>query len=99
MTTDLGPTARDWLGKIAPDGYVYQEAVQRLTSENRRLREALGKEEANHKQDVKVLRAQLREGLSPELMVLRREIRQWRERALAAEGRFREVVKRGEAAT
>lgn len=94
---DLGPTAADWAGRIAEGPY--PAAVKRLKVQNDDLTMELQRVEAARKREVKALRAQLREGLSPELLVLRREIRQWRERALAAEGRFREAVKRGEAAT
>jgi hypothetical protein len=66
----------------------YQYAVKRLTAENRRLRAELAALERAHKRETRVLRAQLDEGLTPELTALRRQERHWRERAVRAEGRL-----------
>jgi hypothetical protein len=68
----------------------YRNAVKRLTAENLRLRETLRVEETKHCAEVNALTAQLAEGLTPELLVLRREVRRWRDRALAAEARGKE---------
>lgn len=82
---DLGPTARDWVPAIAAP---YQEAVRQLTAENRSLREQLAAEVRTHAGDVKVLKAQLREGLTPELLALRGDLQRWRSRATTAESRL-----------
>ena len=66
----------------------YPEAVKRLTDENRKLREQLTQERRARKDEIRVLRAQLREGLTPELIALRRELQKWRTRAVTAEGRL-----------
>jgi hypothetical protein len=75
------PPARDEV----PD---YMAAVRRLTAEARRLRAELATQSKEHKRQVRALEVQLYEGLAPELAVLNRELRRWRDRALAAEGRL-----------
>lgn len=84
MTIDLGPTSSDWLPAIAD----YQGAVARLTAENKALDATLNSEREASRVAVQKLRVQLTEGLTPELLVLRREVRKWRMRARAAEARF-----------
>lgn len=71
----------------------YQEAVKRLTTENRVLRGQLKIEQRAHRDDVQVLKAQLREGLTPELLTLRREVKALRTRVLTAESRLQEARK------
>lgn len=93
-TADLGPTSADWLPFIATP---YQDAVKRLLAENRSLRAELATERKRHREDVRVLKAQLREGLSPELLALRRQMQKWRTRATVAEGRLSETRGRSSA--
>jgi hypothetical protein len=71
----------------------YQAAVKRLTAENKRLQELVDSERRRHHTEVAALAAQLREGLSPELIVLRRELSRWRQRAISAEARLKEKRK------
>ena len=66
----------------------YQGAVRRLTAENKRLRQELADQAHAHKKEIRKLEAQLRERLTPEITVLRRELRRWRDRAVAAESRL-----------
>lgn len=90
MTTppDLGPTSGDWLPAV--NSNIYQRAVARITAENRRLREQLESAQAEHLADVRKLRAELNEAITPEMVVLRRELSRWRTRALAAEARLKQ---------
>jgi hypothetical protein len=74
----------------------YQEAMKRLTTENCVLRGLLKIEQRGRRDEVRVLKAQLREGLTPELLTLRREIKALRTRATTAESRLRAA--RGETA-
>jgi hypothetical protein len=67
---------------------VYRRRVQALTAETQWLRAALNEARDARRRDVRRLRAQLREGLSEELLVLRRAERRWRHRALTAESRL-----------
>lgn len=76
-----------------PDLDTYQAAVKRLTAENRELKEQLRLERAVHRQKVRELTGQISEGLTPELLVLRREVIKWRTRAQAAELRLKEARK------
>jgi chromosome segregation ATPase len=69
----------------------YQEAVRRLTAENRELNQKLGEVRRAHRQEIRTLEAHLNEGFSPELVTLRRELRKWKDRAHAAEGRLTEM--------
>lgn len=69
----------------------YQYAVARLTAENRELRDNLAAQAMAHRIEARKLRAQLAEGLTPELAVLRRQVGHWRERAIRAEGRLANV--------
>lgn len=52
----------------------YQHAVKRLTAENDSLREQLAQSRREHTRDVRVLKANLAEGLSPEIAALRRTV-------------------------
>ena len=63
----------------------YQHAVKRLTVENQQLQEGLASQQAISRQEIRVLKAQLDEGLSPELITLRKELEHQRERAAQAE--------------
>jgi len=74
---------------LVDDRKSYQEAVRRLTAENRELKAALAEEGQLRRDEVRVLRAQLNEGISPELVTLRRELSRWRTRANAAESRLK----------
>lgn len=82
---DLGPTSADWLPTLAAP---YREAVKRLTAQNRELRELYEAAQRARVAEVKALKAQLREGLTPELIALRKEVTHWRDRAVTAEGRL-----------
>lgn len=57
----------------------YQHAVRRLTAENESLREQLDASRREHTKDVRVLKAQLAEGLSPEIAALRRTVENLRD--------------------
>lgn len=70
---------------------VYQAAVRRLTAQVAATQRQLDTERAAHRAEVAALQAQLREGLTPELVELRRSLSQWRSRAQAAEQRLRET--------
>jgi hypothetical protein len=59
----------------------YQHHIKRLTAENQKLKADLAAEQTAHKTDVRRLKAQLDEGLSPELIALRKELERQRERA------------------
>lgn len=87
---DLGPTSRDWLAEIAR----YKVSVKSLTVRNRTLELRLGKTIEAHRSEIKVLKAQLREGLTPELIALKRKLSDCQERLRAAESKLAEV-KRG----
>lgn len=76
-----------------PSIEAYRDAVKRLTAENKQLTDELRQEQQRRMQEVGLVTTQLNEGLAPELLVLRRELRSWRERALAAEERLREMRK------
>jgi hypothetical protein len=76
-----------------PSIEVYRDAVKRLTAEIKQFQDELWQERQRRTQEVGLVTTQLNEGISPELLVLRRELRSWRERALAAEGRLREIRK------
>jgi hypothetical protein len=89
-TLDLGPTADDWAGAFASPE-TYQAAVRRLTGELRDCRDQLAAEQQARKRETTQLRAQLREGLTPEIVELRKSVSSWRTRAQAAEARLREA--------
>lgn len=72
---------------------IYQDAIKRLTSENKILRGALASQSEEYAKEVRSLKAQLREGLSLELLTLRRELQRQRDRADAAEGRLSQLRK------
>jgi hypothetical protein len=65
----------------------YQHHVKRLTAENATLKETLATERKLHAREVKQLKSQLDEGLSPEVLALRRELERQRERANHAAAR------------
>lgn len=72
----------------------YKHAVKRLTSENKHLTAQLDEEQKAHREDVRKLKAQLNEGLSPELLVLREELEHQRERADRAVADRREIQRK-----
>lgn len=72
---------------------LYQERVRVLTAENRRLTEELATERQANREARRKLSVQLNEGLTPELLTLRREVSRWRTRAQAAEARLIENVR------
>ena len=72
----------------------YQHHVRRLTGEIRELTGTLAAERAARKEETRRLRAMLDEGLSPELIALREELEQQRQRAGQAEARTRRVQDR-----
>lgn len=91
---DLGPTSDDWVAALAsPD--VYQAAVRRLTAELRECRTQQAADRREHKAEADALRAQLHEGLTPEILHLRSDVSRWRSRAHAAELRLREARRSG----
>jgi hypothetical protein len=73
---------------------VYQDAVKRLTAENKALRKQLADAVQSHGQEVGLLKAQLNEGLTPELIVLRGELKKWKNRAIVAERRLADIKRR-----
>lgn len=81
---DLGPTSQERLAQIV----VYQESVKRLTAENRALAEKLKSERQARRDDARRFSVQINEGLTPELLVLRRQLSGWRARAQAAEAKL-----------
>jgi septal ring factor EnvC (AmiA/AmiB activator) len=58
----------------------YQHHIQRLTAENRELKQRMADIQRTHSREVKVLKAQRDEGLSPMVSVLQRENKQLKER-------------------
>lgn len=94
MTVDLGPTREDWIWSVAAPA-IYQEAVRRLTAEVKDCSRQLADERRARKREVDQLKGMLREGLSPELLQLRRDVSRWRGRAQAAELRLREARRAG----
>lgn len=68
----------------------YRQAVKRLTDEKKALQVELAEARRAHKQEVRKLRAQISEGVSAELVVARRELGRWKQRAQAAEQRLAE---------
>jgi hypothetical protein len=59
----------------------YQHHVKRLTAENKELSATLSAEQTARKEEVRRLKAQLDEALSPEMLALREELEHQRERA------------------
>lgn len=94
MTVDLGPTSNDWVRALA-SRETYQAAVKRLTAQLRERDHQLADMTRTHKRETEALRAQLREGLTPEIFELRRSVSRWRSRAQAAEARLREARRGG----
>jgi predicted RNase H-like nuclease (RuvC/YqgF family) len=59
----------------------YQHHVKRLTAENKELTALLASERSARKEEVRRLKAQLDEGLTPEILALRSELERHRKRA------------------
>lgn len=95
MIPDLGPTSADWIGAMATPEH-YQAAIVRLTAQLRGTEGRLSGMAALHKREIDALRAQLAEGLSLEVLELRRQVGQWRSRAQAAEAQLREMRRQGD---
>jgi hypothetical protein len=91
---DLGPTSQDWVGALATPE-TYQAAVRRLTAELRQVKSDQAEERSRCRDELRSLRAQLAEGLTPEILRLRKGVREWRLRAQAAEARLREAHRGG----
>jgi hypothetical protein len=75
----------------------YQHHVRRLTAENARLRADLGQARRDHAAEVRALRAQRDEGLSPEVEALREQLREERDladKACADAQRIKEMWER-----
>lgn len=72
----------------------YQHHVKRLTAENEKLRADLAATHTAHKTEIRQLRAQLDEGLSPEILALREELERQRERADHAVAEKREIQRK-----
>lgn len=89
---DLGPTSQDWLdvAAVGADVTVYQRKVKHLIENNRQLRTQLNDERRAHREEVRALRSQLAEGLTPELLTLRRTLAACKQRLHAAEARLAE---------
>jgi hypothetical protein len=77
-------------GEVRAELGSYQHHIQRLTAENARLRDELGKARRGHAAEARTLRAQRDEGLSPELAALRGQLEQQREAARKARARVRD---------
>src|SRR5690606_29307244 len=71
----------------------YQDAIKRLTGENSKLKADLAASKAAHQKDVRALRSQLREGLTPEILALREQVERQADRAQSAVGRSQETLK------
>lgn len=91
---DLGPTSEDWVWSLAAPT-IYQERVKTLTAELKDCRQTLADERCERRREVDQLRGMLREGLSPEILQLRKDVSRWRGRAQAAELRLREARRTG----
>lgn len=74
------------------DVVVYQRRVKELADRVRVLDNALSAERTSRRSELRILQAQLREGLTPELIALRKEVTRWRDRAQAAEARLKEMA-------
>jgi len=72
----------------------YQHNVKRLTEDNKKLTEALAAERAARKEEVRRLKVQLDEGLSPEVLALRGELERQREKADSAAADARDSRRR-----
>lgn len=59
----------------------YQDTVRRLTADNDALRQALGKAKAAHRDEVRALRTQRDEGLSPHVAAMEDEMNRLRDKA------------------
>lgn len=70
----------------------YQHAIKRLTAERDQARSDLAASRATHKEEVRKLRVMLDEGLTPELLALRRELERHRERADKAASRSMKTI-------
>lgn len=92
LHVDLGPTSRDWQSTFDTPPH-YQEAVRRLTAELKGCKRQLAESDKLHGEELRILRAQLNEGLTPEVIQLRKDVSTWRRRAQAAEARLREARK------
>jgi predicted RNase H-like nuclease (RuvC/YqgF family) len=76
----------------------YQHTVKRLTADNKHLRERLEELQRGHSREVRRLKAERDDGLSPTLSVVQRENRELRERADRAERDLRQRRERDERA-
>lgn len=97
MTLDLGPTNARLLDTVTSHE-VYQAAVKRLTAELAECREQLASSRREHRRELATLQTQLREGVTPELLQLKRSVSTWRTRAQAAEARLQEARRVGQVA-
>ena len=70
----------------------YQHHVRRLTAEVKELTGKLADERAARKEEVRRLRAMLDEGLSPEVLALREQLEQQRQRADKAQADQRHTL-------
>lgn len=73
---------------------IYQKNVARLTAENKRLRARVDEQARHHRAEVRQLKAERDEGLSPMVAVLQREVIAAKEKAQAAEQRASAAVDR-----
>jgi len=73
---------------------VYQRKLRDLIAENRELRARLDAKDERHAREIRALRVQVDEGVSPALRVAQEEARQQRDRAQAAEQRLAHTMRR-----
>lgn len=73
----------------------YQRVVRRLTAEKDAAERSFAEERAAWQAERRRLAAEAREGVTVELVEVRRQLSAWRQRALAAEARLREERARG----
>lgn len=94
MTIAPGTTSTDRLHAPASLD-VYQAAVRRLTAELKDCQAQLAGQQETQRREAARIRAQLNEGLTPELLELKKSLSRWRSRAQAAELRLRENRRTG----
>lgn len=76
------------LGERDSEIEMYRKNIARLTAENKKLRGRLDEKERNHRSEVRRLKAERDEGISPFVVTLQREIADAKDRAQAAEQRL-----------
>lgn len=69
---------------VASTTEMYQRKVAKLTAENQALKQRLVEKDSAHSREVRSLKAAMREGMSPELVMTRRELQTARDEAQRA---------------